>query len=149
MSRNTSLIGLLFLLLSSLSPAAWAAGAAVVQDAIWGDGELYGTVVTPTTFSSPPLHSTDIIYNFSMSGLAGQRSVAESVPGDRDFNGGRWNVHMVVFTQSGLDVHDPDVDGVVNFELTSAEEVLEHEALGHLTITHADFYFECPLLPSR
>jgi hypothetical protein len=45
--------------------------------------------------------------------------------------------------------HDPDGDGMVNFELTSAEAVLEHEELGHIIINDADFYFECPLLPRR
>jgi hypothetical protein len=90
-----------------------------------------------------------MIYSFMMSGLEGQRGVAESAPGDRDYNGGRWDVQMVTFTTSGMAAHDPDGDGMVNFELTSAEAVLEHEELGHIIINDADFYFECPLLPRR
>jgi len=134
-------------LIVAVSGVALAGGATVVDDAIWANGQLYGTVVTPTTFKSPPPHSTDLIYSFAMSGLTGQRSVAEAAPGDRDYNGGRWRVQMVVFTPLGLSVHDPDGDGVVNFELTSAEQVLQHEMLGHLEIFDANFSFECPLLP--
>lgn len=135
--------------LIATSSAVSAGGAARVADAIWANGHLYDTIVTPTTFTAPPEGSTDIIYSFMMSGLDGQRSVAESAPGDSDYNGGRWNVQMVVFTDQGITVHDPDGDGIVNFELTNAEEVIAHEELGHIIINDADFSFECPLLPRR
>ena len=129
--------------------AVYAGGATRVAEAIWANDNLYDTIVTPTTFVAPPDHSTDVIYSFMMSGLSGQRSVAESAPGDRDYNGGRWDVQMVVFTAQGMDAHDPDGDGFVNFELTNAEDVLAHEQLGHIIINEANFYFECPLLPRR
>jgi hypothetical protein len=144
-----------FALLSLLAMALVAATAyggmkaTRVENAIWAGGELFDTVLTPATFTAPPAHSTDVIYDFSMSGLVGQRSVAESAPGDREYNGGRWNVQMVAFTPQGITIHDPDSDGTVNFELTSAEDVLQHEALGHLIINPANFYFECPLLPNH
>jgi hypothetical protein len=35
----------------------------------------------------------------------------------------------------------------VNFELTSAEEVLHHEQLGHLEIHATSTYFSCPIQP--
>lgn len=124
-------------------------GAMRVSGAIWANGDIYDTILTPATFISPPEHATDMIYSFMMSGLEGQRSVAESAPGDPDYNGGRWDVQMVVFTPQGMAAHDPDGDGMVNFELTSAEQVLEHEGLGHIIINEANFYFECPLLPRR
>jgi len=127
-------------------PAAQA-GATRVSEAIWAHGELYDTVVTPTSFVAPPEHSTDTIYSFMMSGLGGQRSVADSAPGDRDFNGGRWDVQIVVFTDLGKAVHDEDGDGMVDFELTAADEVMEHYNLGHIEIFPANFYFECPMLP--
>lgn len=129
----------------AVAGTAAAGGATVVDNAIWADGELYGTVATPTSFNSPPLHSTDIIYSFSMSGLTGQRSVSEAKPGDRDYNGGRWNVKMVVFTALGLSIHDADGDGAVDFELVSDQQVLQHEMLGHLEIYDTGFYFVCPL----
>jgi hypothetical protein len=56
---------------------------------------------------------------------------------------------MVVFTEAGLEAHDPDGDGYVNFELTSADEVLEHRDLGHLEIMPTMMYFECPMLPAH
>jgi len=135
----------LALVLLAVAGVASAGGATVVDNAIWAHGNLYGTVATPTSFNSPPLHSTDIIYSFSMSGLTGQRSVSEAAPGDRDYNGGRWNVKMVVFTALGLAVHDADGDGAVDAELTSAEEVLDAEYLGEVEIFDTGFYFECPL----
>ena len=131
------------------APASAGNGATRVADALWANGNLYDTVLTPATFVSPPAHSTDALYNFGMSGLEGQRGVADSAPGDRDFNGGRWSVKMVVFTPQGLQAHDPDGDGMVNFELTSEEEVLAHVDLGHIIIMDTTIYFECPLLPSK
>jgi len=129
--------------------AAYSAPATRVSDAIWANDKLYDTVATDTSFLLPPLHSTDVIYSFMMSGLTGQRSVSASAPGDRDFNGGRWSVKMTIFTDLGKTVHDPDNDGAVNFELTSEEDILEHLALGHLDIFDTSFYFECPLLPRK
>lgn len=149
MKSRLFIIVLAVAMVSVAAGSAAAAGAARVSDAIWAHGVLYDTVVTPATFIAPPERSTDTIYSFMMSGLDGQRSVTVSAPGDPDYNGGRWNVQMVVFTPQGIAVHDPDGDGIVNFELTTAEVVLEHEALGHIIINDANFYFECPLLPRR
>ena len=80
-------------------------------------------------------------------GLEGQRAVSESAPGDRDYNGGRWNVMLVAFTEEGLAVYDPDENGSINEEITNAEEVLEAAELGYITITEPGVYFECPLKP--
>lgn len=129
--------------------AAQADGATRVSDALWANGVTWDTVLTPTGFSQPPGHSVDKLYNFSMSGLTGQRAVAESAPGDHDYNGGRWWVQIVVFTEQGLLAHDPDGDGVANFELTSAADVQAHVDLGHIEIMETSIYFECPLLRSR
>jgi len=135
--------------LSLMGVAIAQAGATRVAGAIWGHGELYDTVITPATFISPPEHSTDTIYSFMMSGLSGQRSVADAAPGDPDFNGGRWNVQVAVFTDPGKQVHDADGDGIVDFELTAADDVADHVALGHIEVFPANFYFECPMLPRK
>jgi hypothetical protein len=135
---------------SVMNPApALAARANKAQDAIWAHGELYDTVITDTAFKSPPTQSTDVIFSFGDSGLEGQRSVADAAPGDPKYNGGRWNVMLVTFTELGMTVHDPDGDGVVNFELMDAETVLAHAELGHLEITAAGVYFECPMIPNE
>jgi hypothetical protein len=148
--RYKGIVVLLALLVVSLAATAVYAGGAVrVPAAIWAHGEIYDTVITPATFVAPPEHSTDIIYSFMISGLLGQRSVADSAPRDPEYNGGRWSVQMVSFTPLGVTVHDQNSDGYVDFELISEAEVLEHEALGHLEINDANFYFECPMLPRR
>ncbi len=84
-----------------------------------------------------------------MSGLSGQRSIAESAPGDRDYNGGRWEVRLAVFTELGLSVHDADDDGTADFELTNDTQLHSHVALGHIELVDTGFYFECPLLPNN
>ena len=127
---------------------AAAAPATRVADAIWAHDELYDTVATDTTFMSPPLHSTDVIYSFMMSGLDGQRSVAEYAPGDREYNGGRWNVQLVFYTDITI-YGDTDGDGVVDSELTNADAVEDAADNGLLEIMPANFYFECPLIPNR
>ena len=138
-------ITFVFILVSS----ALAAPATRVSDALWANDKLFDTVLTDTSFHLPPLHSTDVLYNFGMSGLMGQRAISASAPGDRDYNGGRWSVKVVVFTDAGKAVHDPDNDGLANFELTSEDAVLAHHALGHLDIIDTSIYFECPLLPRK
>ncbi|MDH3871367.1 MAG: hypothetical protein OEU44_04060 [Gammaproteobacteria bacterium] len=133
-------------MLGVLTSNVFADRAMRVQDAIWANDTVYDTILTDTNFKSPPEGSTDALYNFGMSGLMGQRAVAESAPGDRDYNGGRWDVKLVMFTTQGLAAHDPDGDGTANFELTNAADVLHHEMLGHIEIMDANHYFECPLL---
>jgi hypothetical protein len=138
------------LAVSVAAPSLTLADRAVrVEDALWGDGVTWDTILTDTSFRQPPSHSVDKLYNFGMSGLSGQRAVSSNVPGDREYNGGRWWVQMVVFTEAGLAAHDRDGDGTVNFELTSAAEVEAHVDLGHIRIYPTSTYFECPLLRSR
>jgi len=148
-SKLVVALAMLSLLVLIVPNSADARGPLRASAAIWSHGELYGTVGTPTAFTDPPEHSTDTLYNFQMSGLMGQRSISSAAPGDRDFNGGRWSVMRVIFTDQGMMVHDPDGDGEVNFELMSEDEVLHHEQLGHLTIEETGTYFECPMLPGR
>lgn len=147
--RNLALGAVLSLSTLALAAPALAGGATKVDNAIWNDGDLYGTVVTPTSFVAPPEHSTDIIYSFMMSGVAGQRSIAEAAPGDPDFNGGRWSVMQVMYTESGLAAltdGDPSQPTAL-VELTSDAELMEHVELGHLEVFPTGFYFECPMLP--
>ena len=129
--------------------SVFAAPATRVSGALWANDELFDTVLTDTSFHLPPVQSTDVLYNFMMSGLRGQRSVSESGPGDRNFNGGRWSVKLVTFTDAGKAVHDPDGDGIVNFELTNSDDVLTHQNLGHIAIMDTSIYCECPLLKRK
>ena len=65
-----SLLSITFVLI--LVSSALAAPATRVSDALWANDKLFDTVLTDTSFHLPPLHSTDVLYNFGMSGLMGQ-----------------------------------------------------------------------------
>ncbi len=147
MLKKTATALALSALLGAMSSTASADRATKVENAIWANDTIYGTVLTDTSFKNPPAQSTDTLYNFGMSGLSGQRAVSDAAPGDRDYNGGRWSVKIVTFTAQGIAAHDPDGDGMVNFELTNADAVVAHEALGHIVIMDTDISFECPLIP--
>lgn len=142
---NRASLGVTVLALSSVV-AVHAGRATRVSAALWANGELYDTVGTDTAFKNPPPQSLDKLYNFDASGLSGQRSVSESAPGDRDFNGGRWSVMAVTFTDAGLAALDMDGDGQVDVEMTSEEDVMDALALELISITPANVYFECPVL---
>lgn len=61
-------------------------------EAIYYEGVLYGTILTPTNLpDKAPVHSFDILYNFG----GEQPAVASSAPGEKDYNGGRWIVYAV------------------------------------------------------
>ena len=143
------LLALCFSFLMMMAPRTFGARAGRAQAAIWVDGRLYDVVLTDTDFKPPPDQATDLIFNFMDSGLSGQRSVAEAAPGDPDYNGGRWTVMAVSFTDAGRLRFDPDGDGMVNLELMNAEAVLQSAAAGLVIIEETGVYFECPLLPRR
>jgi len=147
MLKKTATTVALSVIMGAVSSTAFADRAVKVESIIWAEGNIYGTVLTDTSFSNTRPGNTDVLYNFDMSGLVGQRPVAEAAPGDTDYNGGRWSVKIVTFTAQGMAAHDPDGDGMVNFELDNADDVVAHEALGHLTIMDTDVSFECPLIP--
>jgi hypothetical protein len=118
--------------------------------AVYGDGEVWGTKGA-AALPAPNGHNEqayDKLFVF-VNGAAGQLPVAEAAPGNRDFNGGRWFTHTVMWTAAGMAAHDPLP------VLMSYEEIRLHEGLGHLAIAPGSppegppDYFECPLLPVR
>jgi hypothetical protein len=138
-------IGLLLALSVPTAAADPAIPAFRGENALLADGVAWDTIITPATFKAPKNpNSVDKLYAFM--NLDGQRPVAEAAPYERDYNGGRWWVQAVFFTAAGLAVHDPDGDGVANFELASDDAVLLHMSFGHLTIAPTDVYFVCPLV---
>jgi hypothetical protein len=119
------------MLLSVAATTAAAGGPPSL--AFYVDGERYRTVGTPTDFSGTgaPVSSFDRIYVLG-DGLV---NVAESAPGDRDYNGGRWMVLPVSWN-------------VAPMQLTSAEQVEMYAAQGALTIAGSPVkQFECPVIP--
>lgn len=100
--------------------------------AFYVDDVRYRTVGTPTDFSGTgaPAHTYDAIYALG-SGLI---NVAESKPGDRDFNGGRWAVMPVTWNTTPV-------------QLTNAEQVQAYADAGWLTIGAHVRWFLCSVNP--
>jgi hypothetical protein len=98
-----------------------------------GFGELYyedmivRTVVPPAAM---PQVGRDDLYV-----VPNQLAVAAVAPGDRDYHGGMWAVHLVTWN-------------VAPYLLTSEDDVLGAEAAGDVTITRVpENDFECPIQP--
>jgi hypothetical protein len=134
--KITALAASAALLLTIGAGAVSASGLGPPHVAFFADGDLYRTVGTPTDFSATgaPAGSYDAIFVFA----DGATPVAEAKPGDRDYNGGRWRVYSVTWT-----------DPMDAKQLTSAEEVAMYEGMGKLTIAATAVAFECPVIPIR
>jgi hypothetical protein len=96
------------------------------------DGTLYRTIGTPTDFSNTgaPAHSYDTIYALG----DGFRNVAEAAPGDSGFNGGRWMVVPIIWTN------------IAPTQFTRDEQILAAEAAGDIDLGAPVKYFECPVI---
>jgi hypothetical protein len=130
----TVIVALASVLMLAL-PALAAPGQPDFGDAIFADGEVWGT---KGNGSLPPPNdnnrqSFDDLYEFT-NGVAGQLPVSEAGPGNPDYNGGRWAVIEVTWT-------DPS-EAVL---ITSAEQLEDHD----LQFTETGTYFQCPLLPAK
>ena len=146
--RSTPLAIVAFLL---ALPGTASADAPNFMPALYGDGEVWGTKAT-TTLPPPNGHndqSFDALFVIINNPDAVQLPVSEAAPGNPDYNGGRWFTHTVLWTEEGLAAHDPVP------VLTSYEEILLHEDMGHLAVSPGSFdggpppYFQCPLLPVK
>ena len=119
------------------------AGAGVTGPAFYVDGTVYRTVGTPTDLSGTgaPSHSFDTIYDFG--GL--QLNVATAAPGDRDYNGGRWQVHALSIPDytAALAAGDANHDGVLDSDAELAAAI----AAGAATDTGVVKSFVCPVIP--
>ncbi|MEW5990477.1 MAG: hypothetical protein AB1736_03910 [Chloroflexota bacterium] len=123
-------------LLVSVAASTVAAGGPPSL-AFYVDDVRYRTLGTPTDFSSTgaPDFTYDAIYALG-NGLI---NVAESKPGDTDFNGGRWMVLPITWSA-----------GVTPTQLTSAEEVEAWADAGYLSIGSTPVrQFLCPVIPDN
>ncbi len=103
--------------------------------AFYVDDVRFRTIFTPTDLSNTgaPASTYDIIYDLG----PGLVPVAESKPGDSDYNGGRWMVLPVTWAQS-----------VSPEQLTNAEQVEAYADAGMLTIAETPAkLFVCPVIP--
>lgn len=130
MRRLASLLSGLAVALSIAAAPAAAGGPPTLS--FYVDGDQYRTIGTPTDLSrtGAPSHSFDTIYDLGF-GLA---NVAEAAPGDRDYNGGRWQVRPITW------LGEPS-------QLKSAAEVLDLARLGELEIGEPVKFFVCPVIP--
>lgn len=104
--------------------------------AFYVDDVRYRTVGTPTDLSGTgaPASTYDKIYDLG-TGI----NVAEAKPGDRDFNGGRWQVFVVAWAP-----------GVAPVQYTNDQQILAAQAAGLLTIgTTPVKSFVCPVIPAH
>ena len=117
----------IFVLALSVSSVA-AAGPPSLS--FYVDGQRYRTIGTPTDLSNTgaPESSFDRIYALG----DGLINVAESKPGDRDFNGGRWIVIPVIWAT-----------GVSPVQLTDADTIEAWEDAGMLSFGDPVKYFVC------
>jgi hypothetical protein len=129
--------------LAAIVLPAGIARAGVGGPAFYVDGVVYRTVGTPTDLSGTgaPVHSFDTIYEFF--GL--QLNVATEAPGDPGYNGGRWMVHGLSFSNYAAAVAAHDANGSGN--LDSDEEVAAALASGAATDIGIVKMFECPVIP--
>jgi hypothetical protein len=115
--------------LALTAAAAFASGPP--GGTIYAHDVAYRTVGTPRDL--PDEGPFDTIYVLG-EGLA---NVSESAPGDRDFNGGRWEVRPITWV---------DIDPV---QFRNAEDIESAAAMGDITIGDVIRRFECPLIRAR
>jgi hypothetical protein len=112
--------------------AATSATATTGKGQLFHDGEVVGTVVTPSPIA--PGSGTDPFYKVT-NGADGQLGIAGVAPGDGPYHGGSWQVWLVTF--------EP---GVTPYLLTSDEAVFAARDAGDVTVTRAgDADFRCPV----
>ncbi len=148
MKKNPTIIALIGAALLLLPGAAAAApgngngAGGVTGPAFYVDGTLYRTVGTPTdlTHTGAPDHSFDTIYAIPDQ----DHNVATAAPGDRGFNGGRWMVHALTF--SDYDDAVEAVDANHSGDLDSYAEIQAAMEAGYVTDDTVVKRFECPVI---
>jgi hypothetical protein len=131
--RRVAAAGAAVTLMASFGAASVFAGGPPAT-AFYVDDVLYRTVGTPTDLSrtGAPAHTYDTIYELG----GGLMNVAESKPGDRDYNGGRWMVLPVTWAA-----------GVTPIQFTNDGQVLAAADAGLLTIAASPArQFVCPVI---
>ena len=134
-------------LVLALGTALVLPGAALAKGppaaSFYVDGTLYRTVGTPTDLSNTgaPDHSFDTIYQFFG---AQEFNVATAAPGDQDYNGGRWQVHGLEFSDYDAAVATYGGDNGVFDTDAEIHAALEAGAATDIGIVK---YFECPVIP--
>lgn len=129
-------------LVASASVAGAAGAGGVTGPSFYVNGTLYRTVGTPTDLSGTgaPASSFDTIYEF----FGVQTNVATAAPGDPGYNGGRWRVQGLTFTNyaAALTAYDANLSG----DFDSEAEVAAAIAGGAATDIGVVKSFVCPVI---
>jgi len=112
----------------SLGLVAFAFAGGPPAGLIYAHDHAYKTIGTPADL--PHRGNFDQIY--VLGGELG--NVADAAPGDQDWNGGRWEVHMVQWKTIGAT------------QFTNAEDLLAAAGRGEVGIGPVVRRFECPLI---
>jgi len=131
MRRSSRLLALAALLCLASVASLVFAQAGPPGGTIYAHDVAYRTVATPRDL--PPHGKFDTIYVLG-EGLA---PVSESAPGDRDYNGGRWEVRPVEFLT------------IAPRQFTNAEDIRAAADRGEVQIGDVVRRFECPLIRAR
>lgn len=131
------------LLLAGTGVAAAGGAGGATGPAFYVDGQLYRTVNTPTDLAGTggPDSSFDTIYQFF--GVQAF-NVATAGPGDSGYNGGRWRVHGLQFSDYPAAVAAFDANHSGDFD--SDEEVTAALDAGAATDIGVVTSFVCPVI---
>lgn len=129
MSLRKVLLFAVALLALPIVPAL-AQGLGPPGGTIYAHDVAYQTVGTPADL--PENGPFNPIY--VLGGALG--SVTNAAPGDPNFHGGRWEVHMITFN-------------VAPVQYTNAEDLLAAANRGDISIGPVVRHFECPLIRKR
>lgn len=148
MRRILTLITVVVMAATFAAPALAKPGQLSEGAAVYAGGDTFRTkdaadLPAPTGNNA---HSYDAIHPFVDTAHADQFPVAEAAPREPGFNGGRWAVTRVAWTDDGLAAM-----GGSPTLVTSSSQLYDLVDLGHIEVIDASpiRYFLCPLVPTR
>ena len=125
--------------ITTIAFALLALAAAQSLQAKPGFGELFyngGVVRTVVPPAAAPMRGRDNIYPVA-NGVDGQLPIAAVAPGDRNYHGGKWAVHVVMW-----------LPAATPYLLTSEDQVLAAYGAGDIAISRVfEADFKCPIQP--
>lgn len=98
---------------------------------LYYEGEIVRTVVPPASMPKPGRDDFYVVMN----GVEDQLGIAAVAPGDKDYHGGKWAFHSVMWTEAP-------------YLLKSEKDVLDAADNGFVIITRVPQNdFKCPIQP--
>ena len=125
-------IALMMTFFTLFGSAAMAESPAAVNfGMLFYDGQTVRTIVPPASMPKPGRDNLYVVLN----GGEEQLAIAAVAPGDKNYHGGKWAFHSVMWL-------------TVPFLLKSEQDVLSAASYGDLTVTRLPQNdFKCPIQP--